>query len=169
MNSIEKIDKLDREIRAFLKKYDPMYKVEIIRINISSTFMARTRCAECGTGPTYYYYIRKPYLWKNVRQQITASKYNRNWIKRMSSDWYLVGHPRYFHDIEEFSFILEDKQYRPTLYRTRGEVTQGDNVVEIVGCDCGATVWAFNQKSTKNRPEITNRKGRYKYPQRFEY
>jgi hypothetical protein len=44
-----------------------------------------------------------------------------------------------------------------------------ENVTEYVGCNCGATVWSFNDKSAKNRPEITNRKGRYKYPQKFAY
>lgn len=170
MNRFDQLRNLDQEIQAILKRYDPTYKIEIVRINISSSFMARARCTECGKGPTYYYYIRKPFLWKNIRTAIATSKWIREWVKSFGSSWFLESEPKHFHDIQEFSFILENKQYRPTLFRTRGsDIKDKDNVIEMVGCDCGATVWAFNQKSVKNRPEITNRKGRYKYPQRFDY
>ena len=172
MNSLNmsEISELEREIFKYLRKYSSTYKMERIRINVSSSFMARAVCKECGEGPSYYYYVRKPFMWKDARQQITSSKWFRDWIKRLTSDWYLDSEPRYFHDIKEFSAGFEDAHYTPTLHMKRGFVqVEKDNVVEMLGCDCGATVWAFNQKSTKNRPEITNRKGRYKYPKDFEY
>lgn len=169
MNELDKLDKLDKEIRELLKRIDPMYKPELIRVNISSTFLARTRCVECGKGPTMYYVTHKPYVWKNVRHFIASSKLSRAWIKRFTSDWYMQSSPKFINKIPDFSFALDDKQYRPTLFRTRGEVKHFDNVVELIGCECSATMWAFNQKSTQNRPEITNRKGRYSYPQKFEY
>jgi hypothetical protein len=157
---------LEKEVYAILAKYDPMRKMEKIRINISSSFMARARCIECGGHPDYYYQIRKPYMWKDISHQISTSKWMRGWLKRFTADWYLESEPKYFLDVKEFGFVLDDKHYVPTLFKNRGEPkTDRDNVVEIVGCGCGATVWAFNDKSTKNRPEITNRKGRYKYPQ----
>lgn len=164
-----KYNELEKDFHDFLKKYDPMYKVEIVKINVSSTFMVRARCRECGGPPNYYFYVRKPYLYKDVRAQQTTSKWLRSWVKRMTSDWYLDSEPRHFHDIEEFSFVMDDKHYIPTLHRSRNTNKYKEDVVEFVGCDCGQTVWAFNQKSTKNRPEVTNRKGRYNYPNRFEY
>jgi hypothetical protein len=164
------IDELEKELRNYLKRYDPMYKPEIIRVNISSTFICRSKCLECGEGPSEYFHIRSPSLSKDVSLDIKFSAHFRDFIKRMSNDWYLEGDPKYFRDIKEFSFILEDKQYRPTLHRTRGsDIKLRDNVIEIAICDCGATTWAFNQKSTKKRPEITNRKGKYFYPKKFEY
>lgn len=164
-----KYDDLERDFHKLLRKYDPMYKIEIIKINISSPFMVRTRCVECGGAPNYYFYARKPYLYKEANQQVIGSKWMRGFVKRLTSDWYLDSEPRYFHDIEEFSFTLDDKGYLPNLHRSRGGSKYKEDVIEFVGCDCGQTVWAFNQKSTKNRPEIVNRKGRYTYPNRFEY
>lgn len=166
-----KIQSLEKDIHSFLKKMDPMYRPETIRINISSSFMARARCVKCGKSPSYYYSIRNPFLYEDVGYVISNSKWRRSWIKSMKGNWYLDSEPKYFHDIQEFSFILDDKQYRPTLFRIMkgGAVKDRDNVVEMLGCDCGATIWAFNQKSVKNRPEITNRKGRYKYPGKFDY
>ncbi len=147
-----------------------MYKPEVIRINISSTFMVRTRCQKCRSGPYYYYAVLKPYKWKNPRHAILFSNITRGWIQRMVSNWYLDFTPRHFNKMGDFSFNLEDKAYSPILHRVRGSnVNERDNVVEFIGCECGDTIWAFNDKSIKKRPEITNRKGRYKYPQRFVY
>ena len=161
---------IDKEIRDILRKYDPSYRAEIIRVNISSSFISRARCAKCGKHPDYYYYVRKPYLWKTIGLHIASSKWFRKWISRMTADWYLDGAPKNFPDIKEFSFTLEDKHYLPTLYRVRGTPARDDqNVVEMAGCSCGGTLWAFNNKSVKDRQEITNRKGRYSYPQKFEY
>jgi hypothetical protein len=163
MNSLS----IEKEIKSALKKYDCMYKPEIIRINISSTFLSRARCKNCGKNPSFYYYVRKPFLWKDISEQISTSKLFREWIERMSADWYLDSAPKYFHDIKEFSFSLDDKHYVPTLHRMRG--VDSTNIVELVVCECGASTWAFADKSNRKRPEITNRKGRYKYPQRFKY
>lgn len=148
-----------------------MYKPEVIRINISSSFMARARCKECGKGPDYYYNMSKPYQWQNVRGSLIYSEVTKRWIKSMlTSNWYFKFEPRHFRKLGDFIFTLEGKSYLPTFHRTRGsDSSNSDNVVEFVGCECGATIWAFNEKSTKDRPEITNRKGRYKYPQRFVY
>lgn len=158
----------EKEIFDIIKTYSPMYKPEIIRLNISSTFMVKARCKECGKGPDYYYSTPKPYRWKSARYALVFSEITRRWIQRMVNNWYLEYQPKHFHSIEEFSFKLEDKGYRPVLARTRGNNgRERENVIEFVGCSCGATVWAFNDKSSKNNPEITNRKGRYKYPQKF--
>lgn len=161
---------LEKEIRFFLKKYNPDYKVETIHINISSTFIARARCKECGEGPYYYYYAAKRPAFYNVRDRLAKSKVYRRFIKRLSSNWYLDMQPRQFQTLEDFKFGLQDKGYNPILHRTRGTSTdRRENIIELLGCHCGTTAWAFNNKSTKNRPEITNRKGRYSYPKKFEY
>jgi hypothetical protein len=145
-------------------------KQEVVRINISSSFMSRTLCKDCGKGPDYYYASMRPFRWREVKYFRVYSKISNKWVKRMVSDWYLQFQPRYFNKMGDFSFTLESRDYNPALFKTRGsDVSERDNVVEYVGCECGATVWAFNDKSTKKRPEITNRKGRYKYPQKFAY
>lgn len=145
-------------------------KQEVVRINISSTFLTRARCKDCGKGPDFYYASMQPFKWKEIKHFLIYSKFSKRWVKRMVSNWYQEFSPRYFHDLGDFSFALEAKGFNPALHKSRGiDVLDRDNVVEYVGCECGATVWAFNEKSTKRRPEITNRKGRYKYPQKFAF
>lgn len=158
------------DIYNLVARMDPKYKPEIIRINISSTFMQRTLCPECGEGPSFYYVVMKPFMWKDIKNLVMVSKISRKWVKRMNSSWYQNFDPRYFRKLGDFTFILEDKSFRPLIHRTRGSDKGGDrdNVVEFLSCDCGSSVWAFNDKSVKNRPEIANRKGRYRYPQKFE-
>lgn len=147
-----------------------MYKQEVIRLNISSTFMVRTRCKNCGKGPDYYYAVGQPFKWVDVRSALVFSKKVKEWLVKIISNWYLSFTPRYFEKLGDFTFELEDKSYDPLFHRTRGGNCGIQNrVVEFVGCSCGQTVWAFNQKSVIKRPEVTNRKGRYKYPQRFVY
>jgi hypothetical protein len=157
-----------RQFWVAISSRGPMYKPEVIKIGISSTFMPRVRCKECNTGPDYYYGVMKPYMFKNVQQYKRYTELSRFWISRMCSDWYKDFDPRSFHKMGDFSYIFENKSIRPTLSRARGaDVSDRDNVVEYVSCECGSTVWAFNQKSVAKRPEITNRKGKHKYPQKF--
>jgi predicted RNA-binding Zn-ribbon protein involved in translation (DUF1610 family) len=147
-----------------------MHKTEVIQINISTSFMKRTLCPECGKGPDFYYPVMNPFIWKDAKYFVLVSKYARKWVKRMNSSWYVEYKPRHFTKLGDFTFTLEGKSYNPTAHRVRGaDITERDNITEFVGCECGATIWAFNQKSRAKRPEVTNRKGRYKYPQKFVY
>lgn len=144
-------------------------KSEVIKINISSSFMARARCKECGKGPDYYYGVLKPFMWKEIKHFMIFSSFAKKWIANKNA-WYKEFDPKYFTHLGDFSKKLEDKSYNPITHRTKGaDINDLYNMVEYVGCGCGATVWGFNQKSVQKRPEITNRKGRYKYPQKFSY
>lgn len=158
----------ERNYWVVVTRLDPMYKPEIIRINISMSFMARTRCKFCGGMPDYYYARVKPYNFETVQFYKRYTLRNKRWIRRMCNSWYKDYQPRMFDDTYEFSFRLDCLQFRPAINRTRGsEMLERDNAIECLGCECGRSIWAFNQKSVKKRPEITNRKGRYSYPQKF--
>lgn len=163
------ISNLENQIHDLMRKYDRRYKVEKIKINISSSFMARCRCYTCGSAPTFYYTARKRFAWNNVRNYVNVSGRLRGYLKRMRSEYYLNDEPSNYRDIQEFSFLLNDKSYLPILHRVRGNPSDRNNLTEFLSCECGDTTWAFNQKSTLRRSEIKNRKGRYKYPQHFEY
>lgn len=167
----DKLSDLNREIRQLLSQYSSKYKQELIRINISSSFMARARCKECGKGPAHYYNDRKSRVFEDIIMFLESSQFWRRWLKRFNRSWYLEMEPRYFSTMEDIGkFSLEDKHYNPLLHRTRGSnLGREENVIEMVTCQCGGTVWAFNNKSTKKRPEIKNRKGRYSYPQKFDW
>src|SRR5512135_1353899 len=131
-----------------------MYKPELIRINISSTFMARARCKNCGKGPDYYYSVGQPFKWVDARSALVFSKKIKEWLTKIVSNWYLPFSPQFFKKLGDFTFSLEDKSYSPLFHRTRGaNIGHHKRVVEFVGCECGATVWAFNEKSAVKRPE----------------
>ena len=167
---MNKLKLSDQELFEILKRFDPDYKAEIVRVNISNTFLVRSRCIECGGYPIYYYKIVCRHIWKNISDALIVSKWFRKFWQRMTQDWYLSKQPKYFHDIAPFNIIIEDKSFNPAIYKVRGKATkENENVLELIGCNCGATGWAFNEKSTKKRPVITNRKGRYKYPWGFDF
>ena len=161
-------DNFDKDFWDAVVSLDPSFKVEAIRVNISSSFMARARCKFCRSGPDYYYGSFKPHMWSDVSRYRSFTKRNKKWIRRMCSSWYKQFEPRTFEDISEFTFRLDYQDMRPTLFRTRGTSTgERENVMECLGCKCGRTIWGFNQRSVKKRPEITNRKGKYGYPKKF--
>lgn len=166
MISYKDLKRMDYELQVMSRHF--MDKPEIIKINASCSFMARARCKNCGNGPSFYYKIRNRYLYQDHSSYKYFSKYLKAWVNSMASNWYLKSDPKYFHSVSDFSFTVDDKQFRPTLHRSRGRDNNKDNVTEILSCDCGSTVWHFNQKSSKNCPEITNRKSKYKYPKKFE-
>lgn len=145
-------------------------KLETIYVNVSSSFLARTRCPKCHGKPHYYYAIRLPERWKDHTYLKDDFAISLKWYGRPSNDWYMEEQPRYFHSAHDFDYAVENKGYNPILHRTRGSnISNRDNVMEVISCWCGSTAWAFNQKAAKNRPEITNRKSRLFYPNKFEY
>jgi hypothetical protein len=89
----------------------------------------------------------------------------------MSEDFYLTSYPKYYRKVlDAFSFKLSLKSYACIQYRSRGlPKSNEDTVTEFLSCACGQTVWAFNAKSTKLKPEVTNRKGKYSYPGVFDW
>lgn len=158
---------LDKKFWDAVNKWDARYKPTTITIRISSSFMSRARCKYCKGKPVAYFGMYKPNSWGDVTgyREFTGDKF---WIQRFCPSWYKHYQPREFDDIYEFSFRLQYKNYCPLLHRTRGaEVSSRNNIIDCLSCECGKTVWAFNQESTRRRPEITNRKGRYDYPQKF--
>jgi ribosomal protein L28 len=169
MKNINTIADLNEAVLNILKQiHGASYRAEVIKVNISSTFLAKARCKFCGKGPTTYYQRSKPFYEKDVRAYLNRSKDSRRKLKRMNSDWYLSGNPKSF-AVSTYKTRIDDKHYRPNLARTRGASDTDNEVVEILICDCGVTVWAFNNSSNKNHPEIKNHKGKYSYPNKFTY
>ena len=142
------------------------HKVEVIRVNLSNSFMVRTKCAVCGEEPTIYYYNAKPYLWNEPKSQKRLFDAIKHWYKRMCMDWYLESNPSYFHSGADFSHPVDYKGFNPKLHYTRG-INPDANIVEFITCWSGCTIWAFVDKANKNRPEFVNRKSRYSHPHKF--
>lgn len=141
---------------------------DIVRINLSTPFVVRSRCKKCAKYPSVYYYTRNPVMWFNPNRIRAQFVFIRKFVSRMCNDLYLLEDPKNFHNANYFSFPSSFKGYRPRLHRTKGSSAIFD-IVEYLTCECGGSVWAFSDKSIRSRPEIVFRKGRYKYPQKFEF
>lgn len=153
-----------------MKNNFKMPKAEDIKVSISSAFIMRARCKYCGDVPTTYFWISNSPLDKDVLEMINEAKFDKNYIKRMGGDWYLYNEPKAFLNNGYFSFTLYGKSYSPKLHKSIGntyDIKSRDNITEMLGCECGKSFWAFNNKSVKNKPEIVNRKGRYGYNQKL--
>lgn len=142
------------------------FRQEQVKINVSSSFIARCKCVECASQPVYYYKSYMSAYFKDFGDSKKLFFLFKKHITRLTSDWYLEFQPRYFYSMADFSSGWMDRGFKPKLHHTRG-VPAFNTVIEFLTCSCGKTTWAFAQASVQNRPEITNRKARYKYPKTY--
>ncbi len=146
------------------KKYSP----EIIKVSLSTPFVTRARCKFCGKFPSIYYCYRNYTQYidvSSVKSRLDSIKKYRNSFRE---DYYLSANPINFKSINSFSYIPDFKDYCPLLHRTKGS----HNIlrfIDCLACRCGRSTWAFSQKSTKNRPEIFNRKSKNKFENKYIY
>lgn len=143
-------------------------KLEIIRINLSTPFLTRSRCKSCAGFPTIFFYIKNPTLWYSPRRRTDLFVKLTKHIKRMCNNYHIFFDPKYYSGVSNFGHTPNYKGYKPNLHRTRG-TSPVQNIVEFLMCNCGATSWAFTDKAAQNHPEITCRKARYKFPNKFEF
>jgi hypothetical protein len=148
-----------------------IYKPEIIKVNLSETFMTRSRCKECSRFPSIYYYVKNPILWYDPAKTKETFAFIKKYVNRMCSDFYLVEEPKSFTTTNYFSFSTGFKAYRPKLHKSRNPWDYNPivEVTEFLTCECGGTTWAFADKTVKHRPEIVLRKARYRYPRKFDF
>ena len=149
-----------------------IYKSEIVKVNLSETFMVRSRCNSCGELPSMYYYFKNPLLFDDPNEVKLLFTFIRKYISRMCDDFYLIESPSSFHHMSFFGFRAAFKGYNPKLHRTRTpwfNYKQELEITEFLTCECGKTSWAFSDKTVKSRPEIVLKKARYKYPKKFEF
>lgn len=142
------------------------WKSQFVRVNLSSTFVTKSRCKECGGCPHEYYRIPQSPYYLDARGEQAIFDWIKTYIKRMSSDWYLLEQPRHFHSIRDFNFYYEEKAFKPALHQC---FIDEAHTIEYLTCSCGRTVWAFNQKIGDDHPDIKHRKSRYQYPQKFAW
>jgi hypothetical protein len=149
-----------------------IHKSEIVKVNLSETFMVRSRCTSCGELPSMYYYFKNPILFDDVNEIRYLFTFIRKYVNRMCNDFYLIDRPGDFIRMGFFGFRLNFKGYNPKLHRTRtpwARYKQDLEITEFLTCECGKTSWAFSDKTVKLRPEIILKKARYKYPKNFDF
>lgn len=145
-----------------------MYKSEIIKVSVSSTFVSRSRCRKCTTTPSIYFYSRNPISWYDPNRAKSVFEFVKKYCKRLCPEDYKFDDFVYSSKIGYYNHPVNYKGYKPKLHRTRG-VNPIFDMVEYLTCECGHTIWAFSEKSVSNRPEISQRKAKYKHNNKFFY
>lgn len=154
-----------KHLENFITDWDSSQSVQV---NLSSSFVARSRCKFCATGPTHYVISKLSTKWYDhsmIKARFAA--YVKR-LKRMNYDFYLSVNPKVFHSTSFLTHTVFYKGYDPALHKNRG-IPPAANYMEYLACGCGRTQWGFAQKSSAGRPEIALRKSRYKYPSSFNY
>lgn len=143
------------------------YKPQAVQVRVGPTFMARTICRHCGTGPRYCYYLMNPSVHHDPRVRLKISDSILGWeYEHLKTEYTKHSKTRNLTKISRSSFPLDYTRHRPTL--SRSTLKSGfANFVDIVNCTCMKTSWLFNQIGANGRPDITNRIGRYVYPQKL--
>jgi len=164
------IDREFQEMLASISKF--LGSNETVRVNCSLSFPARAICKECGSPPTFYYRQRKKIPKQDVRDamQVSLGKY----IKpgHLLSSWYFEydPDPKTMNQLSEFAFTLEGKSFKPARHQNRfGGVKAENFYIDLLECNCSATVWAFQQTGSQKRPEIVHRQARSAYPKKFSW
>lgn len=136
-------------------------------VNISSTFIARTKCKFCNVGPTHYYASKNPISTVSHREVLAFFNWVKKYYGRFCRDFYLFDDPSNCSSLKAFSHPVNYKGFRAKLHKNKG-VSPHMDFVDCLVCDCGRTTWAFYQRSISNRKEVVNRKGRYGYKTIYE-
>lgn len=144
----------------------PPPKKVVIQLGLSC-HLVFGKCRHCGGGPDFYYDVRAPIRWYDPRRiHGEYAKYFKR-LKRFCYDYYLRNNPSEYFGIAAFTHTPRGTKYNPRIHKNRG-VDPVNGSLEFLTCECGRSEWAFNEKAAKTRPEIRERKARYKYPHKFE-
>lgn len=137
------------------------------KINVSSTFAVRTKCKFCNYGPTHYYYSKNPPSTVSHREALNFFNWVKKYYSRFCRDFYLFEDPANISSTKILNHSVNYKGFRAKLHKNKG-VSPSIDFTDCLVCDCGKTTWAFYQRSSLNRLEIINRKGRYGYKTIYE-
>lgn len=149
-----------RKRRNYIKK--------VFYVNLSSSFMVRTKCKRCLGIPSIHFTVKNPNHYLNPRVMINRFKFVTTFCDRMCDDYYMADEPSDITNNGAFKFTPHFKSYHLKLHKNKG-VEPFTDYMDMVICNCGITCWVFYDESARNRPEIIQRKARYKYPHKLEY
>jgi hypothetical protein len=129
---------------------------KIIKIKLSSTFLARTKCVQCKNNGIYLC-IKLPQAFKDNRND-----YYFNLVKKHTKDLSSIV-DELFSGISDLSHRTDYKNFNPRIHKSYKY--DNDTYVEMICCACGKLVWAFSQKMFEKKNDVILRKYNDTYPQ----
>lgn len=131
-----------------------------MKINISDSFIFRTKCNKCFSGPIFYFYEKNPVLWYNPNKIRNLFSFIRKNYKRQQKDNYKTNNFIDSKSLDLYNHSVNYKGYNPKLHKNKG-INSVVNIIESLTCLCGSTIWKITtDKMIKSRPEIFNRKSK---------
>jgi hypothetical protein len=123
-------------------------------INVSASFVARTKCKFCLTGPkNYFAYYTFNYDLDMEKEEMI---YQQKHAKRFCSNWYQDSAVK---PSSMTHMCNLGKYYRSSVSATvyKGNQKDSTHYIEYCMCDCRKTVWFINELQGIFHPEIKNR------------
>lgn len=127
-------------------------------VNLSSSFIFRSKCKFCGKSPFIYYYANEKHLSKSPTKPE---------IYLITRDWFIDFDPVEYKKVSTFMHSTNYyKNFNPSLHKNRMQISK--NLIspyhkvfnEFLLCPCSKTTWSFTNKNDKKRPEVLHRKSR---------
>lgn len=138
-----------------------------IKVNLSSTFVHRSRCSKCGGLPCVYYYSKLPYYHKSANSSNQISLILRSKYSKIVADYYLLDNPSEFNNLSAFK-TSSHTSYKPRYHISKNpELYNGSMKVDYISCKCRKTVWGFKQMT--ETIESQAKKSKSTYPKKFVY
>ncbi len=135
-----------------------------VKVNLSSTFMARSRCKKCKGLPEFFYHSKLPYYHVSPHSSNLITTFVQNKLK-IVSDYYLSDDPSNFNNLSAFS------SKSCTAYNARYHISRAPSIyggsmrIDYLSCKCRSTVWAFKQSTPTE--ESMSKKARTTYNKKF--
>lgn len=130
-----------------------------LEVNASSSFIRRTKCKYCVSGPSYYFYVRNKENFVNLKLYLNMQALQKKRMKRVNLS-YSDHHMSNIKTATSFQHPVNYKGFRVKSHRKRHYNLS--ETIEILTCKCGKTCWAFSENTTYNIPEVSNKRSRYK-------
>jgi hypothetical protein len=133
-----------------------MRRQPVIKLKCAQTFMFKSRCKYCKSGPKYVFFLMNRYIdEENISALIKYYNSNYQIPNTLTDERYLestiknrIFRPSYMFDFNTMYFrklIAPNSKYK----------LDRDKFTTILECECAATTWAF---INSRREHIKNRK-----------
>jgi hypothetical protein len=139
-----------------------------IYVNLSCSFLERTRCKFCGELPYFYYCLRSKTYSKEAFIPFNKMRWLTKRNYKINNDDYIINEPRDFTNIAILSYSVPYMSYFVSPHRIKN-IKSNYDYIEYVACPCGKSRWAFCFDFCNHKLEVINRKCRNKHYKKFDW
>lgn len=137
-----------------VKKESLKMKNKITKISASQTFLFKSRCKFCKSGPKFVYYILNKMVTSDSLYKI-KDFYDNTAGSARADDFYLEYSIKNRNFSPSYMFDPSSASLRKLPVPNMKYQQNDDRFGTILECGCGKTSWAFTRS---NRAHISNRK-----------